>query len=137
MRLHEYQNEYCDFFNVIEKKNSNLLTHLKVYVGQHQLSMTKNTQDKIGNMLELIILNEKYQNIFLSKDSLAFGVLSKVNFSFITRQIPQLQLKDLEGQANEHINNLAKQFIQTNNFMDTQTNVAKKYKAFDPLFDDP
>ena len=56
-------------------------------------------------------MNKKYQNIFLSKDSLSFRVLSKANFAFITRQITQIQVENLEGLAYGHIKKAEDAFL--------------------------
>ena len=108
LKINELQVKLCSNFDQLEKKEANLLDHLRVYVNVIKLGCEKNTTDLVGNTLRDIISSKKITDCFLSDDSLAFAILNKVNLNFLFGQMEHINCDDLKSRAKDHIMEIGK-----------------------------
>lgn len=116
MKVQNFQEKFCQNFDLLEKKDSNLLDQIEVYLDLKDLAQAIETKEIIGEKLLLAIESTNLFSTIFSKESIAFYYLSRYSFSKMNSNgsNPEIKPDELEQTAIEFIKKLYIQMKKTN-----------------------
>ena len=133
LRAQQYQQSIADIFDELENKEANLITQVSAFVTLSILANNSNTRSLIGTSLSEIISLQKTKDVFFSKDSLAFCLLSRVSFDAICSNIDESR-DTLKSKAIAYIKELSTMFSYENKANDSLIPKSKVSKMTSLLF---
>lgn len=109
-KMSEYQQRLSEFFDILERKDSDLLDQLDVYEKLLRLSTNSTCTNLFGNHFVDLVKKQSTIQAFLSDDTLAYCYLSKIKFDFVFKDFTFIDSTELVNKAKLRIKYLAKQF---------------------------
>ena len=112
-------------FDKLEKKSSNLIDHIFVYIDLDRLSKSDLSKLLFGESFSLITNKRKIFQTIFTDDLLAFAFLSKVSFQKLETLCSEINADIFEERAKGHIKNIYNQLLKNNIVDETEP---KKFK---------
>ena len=137
-QLHNFQQKLCHSFDILEKKDSDLLDQLNVYITVSKLSVEPECTILVGDALNKIMKMQSTIEAFISEDTLSYCYLSKVDFKFVFQDLNFINPDALLNRAKMKIKTILNRSVKLPVELNQDTNPPKNPDSHnDSLFEPP
>lgn len=130
VKLEKYQIAFCSVIDMCERKTSNLRDQVSAYIQLRQLSLDSNTQELIGDSLFKILSDPAMKAKFLSKESLLFCFLARVDFLLVKNTVTELDIEATKTECRNYCKILYKEIVSADLLVENSESEAPEQQSF-------